>query len=74
MSAKKKARKICPMCEVFGAGPCEECDRLNHKRVPVRKNAERCADKIGITSGTDAWLYFVSGYMRGHRAATRRLS
>ena len=33
-----KKRKLCPMCETFGAGPCNECDALNK---PIRRKGRK---------------------------------
>lgn len=33
-----KKRKLCPMCETFGAGPCNECDALNKPVLKKRRD------------------------------------
>lgn len=38
-------RKLCPMCEAFGAGPCGECDALNRK-PRGRRNPHRLLSAI----------------------------
>lgn len=65
-------RKICPKCEAHGVGPCDECDRLNRKRVPVSKLAKKLAAKHSPARGTKEWDYIVFGFIRGHAAANRR--
>lgn len=79
-SARGKVRKLCPMCEAHGAGPCDECDSLN--RVPraksrpllprLAKEHERCAEFYRKSKDDSHGINFVLVVMHSDLAAIYR--